>query len=142
MKLADRLRKKNVRMTELSIWGPYMREEWERHFASHLTEEEKERIYLRTRGSASGFLWHLFSYECRDCLEREEANIAFGQVSHESYYVFYQFSNEVLILDVAGQFSVEDLDEEYDVYVVDKDFTWTYVKTHETGWCGPYFCRK
>ena len=27
-----------------------------------------------------------------------------------------------------------------DVYIVAKDFSWTYVKTHETGWCGPYFC--
>ncbi|MDE6456785.1 MAG: DUF4275 family protein, partial [Dysosmobacter sp.] len=27
-----------------------------------------------------------------------------------------------------------------DWYLVDKDFTWTYVHTHEGG-CGPYFCR-
>ncbi|WP_246027621.1 DUF4275 family protein [Lysinibacillus antri] len=25
---------------------------------------------------------------------------------------------------------------------VDKGFNWTYVSTHETGWLGPYFCRK
>ncbi|MBT2723991.1 DUF4275 family protein [Bacillus sp. ISL-46] len=25
-----------------------------------------------------------------------------------------------------------------DVYVVDKDFTWTYILTHEY-FCGPYF---
>ena len=28
----------------------------------------------------------------------------------------------------------------HDVYLVDKDFTWTYVHTHEEA-CGPYFCR-
>jgi hypothetical protein len=28
-----------------------------------------------------------------------------------------------------------------DIYVVDKKFNWTYVVTHETGWCGPYFNR-
>ena len=28
-----------------------------------------------------------------------------------------------------------------DWYLVDKDFTWTYVQTHEAD-CGPYFCRR
>ncbi len=27
-----------------------------------------------------------------------------------------------------------------DVYVVDKDFKWTYLKTYET-MCGPYFAK-
>ncbi|NRS49525.1 DUF4275 family protein [Brevibacillus sp. HB2.2] len=142
MKLADRMKEKNTKTTELSIWGPYLREEWEKHFASHLTEEDKERIFLKNKDGYQGYLWHLFSYKLRDCLEREEADEAFQQVAHESYYVFYQLSNEVLILENAARFSVADLEKEYDVYVVDKDFTWTYVKTHETKWCGPYFCKK
>ena len=29
-----------------------------------------------------------------------------------------------------------------DIYIVDKDFTWTFVKTHEHRWCGPYFTKK
>lgn len=142
MKLAERIKEKNMKSTELSIWGPYLREEWEKHFASHLTEEDKDKIYLKYKDGYQGYLWHLFSNKQRDCLEREEANEAFQKVAHESYYVFYQLSNEVLILENAAEFMVEDLEEEYDVYVVDKDFTWTYVKTHETEWCGPYFCRK
>ena len=28
-----------------------------------------------------------------------------------------------------------------DIYIVDKEFTWTYVYTHEGFWCGPYFCK-
>ena len=28
-----------------------------------------------------------------------------------------------------------------EIYIVDKDFTWT-CKTHEHRWCGPYFVRK
>lgn len=31
---------------------------------------------------------------------------------------------------------------EKDMYVVDKEFNWTYVITHECGLCGPYFARK
>jgi hypothetical protein len=34
------------------------------------------------------------------------------------------------------------LKEEYDIYVVDREFNWTFVKTHETEWCGPYFSRR
>ena len=29
-----------------------------------------------------------------------------------------------------------------DIYIVDKDFTWTFVKIHEHRWYGPYFARK
>ncbi|SCM11283.1 Uncharacterized protein BCRIVMBC120_05479 [Bacillus wiedmannii] len=29
-----------------------------------------------------------------------------------------------------------------DIYIVDKEFTWTFVKTHEHRWYGPYFARK
>ena len=34
-----------------------------------------------------------------------------------------------------------DKDKASDVYIVAKDFSWTYVRTHEEGWCGPYFCK-
>ncbi|WP_263697097.1 DUF4275 family protein [Bacillus thuringiensis] len=26
--------------------------------------------------------------------------------------------------------------------MVDKDFTWTFVKTHEHRWCGSYFTKR
>ena len=35
-----------------------------------------------------------------------------------------------------------DKDRRGDVYIVAKDFSWTYVRTHEIGLCGPYFCEK
>ena len=35
---------------------------------------------------------------------------------------------------------IEELPADVDWYLVDKDFTWTYVHTHEED-CGPYFCR-
>ncbi|MED1723806.1 MULTISPECIES: DUF4275 family protein [Brevibacillus] len=142
MKLTDCIKEKKLKATELEIWGPYLRKEWENHFASHLSEEEKQRINLNRRGGFQGYLWHLFSYRMRDCLQREEADQAFRQVSGESCYVFYQLSNKVWIMESPSQLSVEDLAEECDVYVVDKQFTWTYVRTHEKEWCGPYFCRR
>ena len=35
---------------------------------------------------------------------------------------------------------VPSLPDDLDWYLVDKDFTWTYVHTHEED-CGPYFCK-
>lgn len=43
-----------------------------------------------------------------------------------------------------GKVFAEELDKDSgsDVYIVAKDFSWTYARTHERGWCGPYFCIK
>ncbi|MFE1630307.1 DUF4275 family protein [Brevibacillus reuszeri] len=44
-----------------------LRKQWENTFANHLSEDEKKSIYLTTRG---GYLWHLFSYNSRERLDR------------------------------------------------------------------------
>lgn len=36
---------------------------------------------------------------------------------------------------------VKAVDKVQELYVVGKDWKWTYVSTHENGWCGPYFYR-
>ncbi|WJQ13241.1 DUF4275 family protein [Geobacillus stearothermophilus] len=48
---------------------------------------------------------------------------------------------EAYMLVNAENLRAEDLRREHDVYVVDPQFTWTYVQTHEY-YCGPYFYRK
>ena len=35
--------------------------------------------------------------------------------------------------------SAKALDSFVEIYVVGKDFKWTYIKTHENDMCGPYF---
>ncbi|WP_430234929.1 DUF4275 family protein [Priestia endophytica] len=57
-------------------------------------------------------------------------------------YIFYQHSDHALIVKAASRITADDLIDETDIYVVNKDFNWTYVKTYETEWCGPYFSRK
>ncbi|WP_082615037.1 DUF4275 family protein [Paenibacillus sp. Soil787] len=41
-----------------------------------------------------------------------------------------------------SRITADELMDEADIYVVDKEFNWTYVITHETGLCGPYFSSK
>jgi hypothetical protein len=136
------LKNKQVRVKEAPKWGVYLRKQWENHFANHITHDEKKAIYLYDHDGASGYLWHLFSYEKKDCLKEEQAETAFTNEPKNACYVFYQHSNYALILENASMFSADDLLNEADVYVVDKDFNWTFVRTHETGMCGPYFSRK
>lgn len=134
--LVSSLRSKKVKVTEIPKWGTYLRKKWEDHFTSHLNMDEKKSIYL------GDFLWHIFSYEKRHCLQEEQTDLAFNKVSKKSCYVFYQHSDDAFILEKATLLTADDLVYEEDVYVVDKGFNWTYVRTHETGLCGPYFSRK
>ncbi|MFP7298675.1 DUF4275 family protein [Neobacillus niacini] len=137
--LYDRLKSKKIKITEIPTWGQYLRKEWEKHFADHLDDKEKKSIYLHDADGFCGYLWHLFSYEKRDCLKGEEAAAAFNNQRKNECYVFYQHANYALLLEKAWMFQSEDLLQEEDIYIVDKGFNWTYIQTHETGWCGPYF---
>jgi hypothetical protein len=89
-----------------------------------------------------GYLWHIFSYKKRQCLIGEEAEGAFENEEKKSCYIFYQNSEEALALEDATAFDINDLLGEADIYIVDKEFRWTFIQTHEKGWIGPFFCRK
>ncbi|MER1986651.1 MAG: DUF4275 family protein [Solibacillus sp.] len=115
-------------------WGIYFRKRWEDCFVSHLNQAEKEAIYLYKYG----YLWHVFSYEKQACLQKMDANEAFDAVKKTTCYIFYQHSSDVLLVERAAALKAVDFADEQDVYIVDEDFTWTYVVTHE-GYCGPYF---
>lgn len=57
---------------------------------------------------------------------------------------FYDgYSNHIDKISVIEKISANrvDKDKGSDVYIVAKDFSWTYVKTHEFG-LGPYLCIK
>ncbi|SHI46652.1 DUF4275 family protein [Lutispora thermophila] len=142
MELVNILRNKGVMVTEINKWGTYLRKQWEDNFANHLSHKEKRDIYLLDNGGFCGYLWHLFSYEKKDCMKGEEAEKFFNDENKDSCYVFWQHTDYALILENAGLLKSSDFEDEHDVYVVDKEFNWTYVKTHETGLCGPYFSRK
>lgn len=142
MDLVSLLRMKKVRVIEIPKWGTYLRKQWEDNFVNHLSDKEKKSIYLYDEDGCCGYLWHVFSYERRKCLIEEQADITFNKQSKQSCYVLCQHTDDAFILENASPLTAEDFVNEEDVYVVDKEFNWTYVKTHETGWCGPYFSRR
>lgn len=140
MEFLDVLRKKNMKVREFQNWGVYFRKCWEDHFANHLSDKEKEDIFLHGDRYACGYLWDIFSYEKKKCLEGKEAENAFHNEVKKDCYIFYQHCDEILLIKDASLLHMDDiLCETEDAY---KDFTWTFVKTHEHRWCGPYFARK
>ncbi len=147
MEFIDVLRKKNMKVREFQNWGVYFRKRCEDYLANHLNDEEKEDIFLYGDKYGCGYLWHIFSYEKKKCLEGEEAENAFHNEVKKECYIFYQHCDEVLLIKDASLLHMDDIlcetDNMYkgDIYIVDKDFTWTFVKTHEHRWCGPYFAK-
>lgn len=94
--------------------------------------------------SYGNLLWHLFTWGEVRCLQGEEAKKAFDDLEYEEAIRFYDgYASHIEKVSVIGKISAKDVekDRESDVYIVAKDFSWTYVRTHEIGLCGPYFCR-
>ncbi|WP_338081080.1 DUF4275 family protein [Clostridium tetanomorphum] len=88
------------------------------------------------------YLWHIFSYKRLNCLEGEEADARLISIKKKSLYVFFNNEKTCYELRNAMNFHPDDIRYYTDIYVTDKDFSWTYVITHETGSCGPYFYSK
>lgn len=127
-----KLKDKGVQITELCEESDEIIQRWDEVFAHHLDELLKEVIHY------SQFKWHMFSYEQQDCLQNDEARAAFDAEDKHELYVMYQDSPYIQVYENASAVVAADFDEQQDIYIFDKAFTWTYVHTHES-MCGPYF---
>nr|WP_225941956.1 DUF4275 family protein [Sporosarcina limicola] len=50
----------------------------------------------------------------------------------------YQGLQYIIQYSKVNEIVAADFDDQQDIYIIDKDFSWTYVHTHESS-CGPYF---
>ena len=95
--------------------------------------------------SYGNLLWHLFTWGEVPCLQGEDARKAFDELQYEEAIRFYNgYAGHIEKASVIGKITAKavDKDRASDVYIVAKDFSWTYVRTHEEGICGPYFCKR
>ncbi|MBQ8642455.1 MAG: DUF4275 family protein [Clostridia bacterium] len=103
-----------------------------------------DKAFLETYvTSECNYLWHIFSFEQADCLKDDEARREFDRIAYDKAIRFRDgFGGQITAVTETGKISAASLDRlrGQDVYIVAEDFSWTYVKTHENGWCGPYFC--
>ena len=64
---------------------------------------------------------------------------AFNALTKNELYVMYQNTPDIVFeYNKANDIVAANFDYEQDIYIFDKNFTWTYVHTHES-MCGPYF---
>ena len=124
---------------------------------NEMSEEELTKKWLKVFGrnvdkklldehvtSYGNLLWHLFTWGEVPCLRGEDAKRAFDELEYEEAIRFYDgYANHIEKVYVINKVSAKSVDKDKasDVYIVAKDFSWTYVRTHEEGVCGPYFCR-
>ena len=113
--------------------------QWLRHFAGDVNKD-KLKQYV-----ADQYIWHVFSFELLD-----KGSFLIGDSARQAYD--NADKNDCIFCDMFGRKGVTDkLQEEYcsaaqidtqidELYVVAKDNSWTYIKTHESR-CGPYFVK-
>ncbi len=128
------IKNKGIIICESPISSQKLKQQWKKVFLHSLDQKEQRRIYINQ------FLWHGFSYEKVYCISKGKARKALINHKKDEVFVFYQHKDEAYIFKNASKLKASDFDMDDDVYVVDKDFKWTYVKTHET-MCGPYFTK-
>lgn len=110
-----------------------LRQRWQDAFLEGVNTED---IYIEQ------YLWHVFSYKRLIASEREEAERYLNRERSSALYVFFNSEDTCYRLECAEGFTSDMVECYSDVYVTDERFTWTYVRTHETGSCGPYFFKK
>ena len=115
-----------------------LRERWLDTFAADVSEENLGKYVL----AGGSYLWNIFSEKLVPCLEGNVACKALAELPDTECYRFYKEyppQDQPRIKAVSME-DVASLPDDLDWYLVDKDFTWTYVHTHEED-CGPYFCK-
>ena len=130
--------KKSVKYTKLS--DEALMEKWLFTFGKGVDKKKMEEHVT----SYGNHLWHLFTWGEVPCLKGEDAREAFDALQYEEAIRFYDgYAGHIEKASVIEKITAKavDKDKASDVYIVGKDFSWTYVRTHEEGWCGPYFCK-
>lgn len=135
-------------VTDMLDAGNELHQKWEEQFANHLSDRVKLDILLHSKKNKfggvkkSGYLWHLFSSGKRDCLEKKLAREAFDRVAKDTLYLFFQDAAHGIKIEHASRLTEKSLRAFVDaMYIVDSQFTWTYVQTSEFK-VGPFFCHK
>jgi len=114
--------------------------QWLRHFAPNLPKKLFEQ-YVKDQ-----YIWHVFSWKLLDfegLLEGDSAKHAFNQANKAECICCDMFGTHGVTDTLPPEFdTAEKIDAKLtEFYVVAKDYSWTYIKTHECDLCGPYFLR-
>lgn len=112
---------------------------WLNTFIPSLTDKQYNDCFVEQ------YLWHIFSYELipkENVLTGDMARKAYENINKENAIMIQIWDDEVdeRTTDLFDEYkNWEEIEDVPELFIVDKDWKWTYVSTHENGWCGPYF---
>lgn len=113
---------------------------WLENFAPEMTKSQYEKRHVNE------YIWHVFSWKIvpdGKYLCGSEARKAYDEtVKRGAMYInFFDDFSELLPI-TKDMYKAEQLENNPETYVVGRDFSWTYIVTHETV-CGlgPYFMK-
>ena len=113
---------------------------WLKNFASDVPEKDINRYVI----DFGNLIWHVFSWNLIDkkrYLVGDAAKKAYDELNKDgAFYIEWFEDNKTKDITSALNFS-KALDDFVEIYVVGKDFEWSYIKTHECS-LGPYFIMK
>lgn len=110
---------------------------WLETFASGISKREIKK-YVQSTGN---YLWHVFSWELLkegSYLAGDAARKAYDRADKQGASYIEWFADDHTKDMIWDLQSAKALDALVEIYIVGKDFRWTYIKTHE-GSIGPYF---
>ncbi len=113
---------------------------WMENFAGDIPKEDIEKYVVST----GNYIWHIFSWELlerKQYLTGNKAKKAYNIIDKTGAIYIDWFNDEPPKNLIPDLNTAKALDDYTEVYVVGKNFEWTYIKTHE-GMCGPYFMKR
>ena len=127
-------------MAKFSMTKQKFINQWLRHFAQGINKDQYEK-YVKDQ-----YIWHVFSWELikpDGLLTGDAARQAYNEAVKADCIFCDMFNNGGVTDKFSPQYdTAEKIDENLtEFYVVAKDYSWTYIKTHECDLCGPYFLR-
>ena len=117
---------------------------WMSSFANGIDKKAIQKYVVST----GNYIWHIFSWKLLpqgSYLVGDAARKAYNNLSkqkRECALFIEPFGDKKSFFLSCRDSAAEKLDEYTEIYVAAADFSWTYIKTHEGDYCGPYFYSK
>ena len=112
---------------------------WLCHFAKDIPRKDIEKYVVST----GNYLWHVFSWKLLDentFLTGDKARRAYDRIDKHNAFCIEWFEDDETKDFTMKLNTAKVLDKMTEIYIVASDFSWTYIKTHES-MCGPYFMK-
>jgi len=116
----------------------YMKQWFLEYLPPTSDKKEMESVCLFSK-EHSTLLWHMFTWGKVESEEGEHANECFDEKEKGECVILLENHKFGFILKNGDGLTSKILDPYKDIYVTAKDFSWSYVHTHEDGWIGPFF---